>query len=242
MADASSPKPSLGQRLRQAREARGWSASALAQQANIKLAYLEALEQDDFQALPERPLVRGYLRSLEALLDLELLADFGPTAPNPQADGLHTPADFPWWIVPQILSLLVILSGVGWWIFAAIQTGKPVVIRHQTNTEDPVVVVPSVRLTIKTKPVGAQVYVDNGALGVSPIIGFPVTQREQAVLRIQLDGYDTIFKKIPLNRSQFVQVEMKAHTAPIPKVSVLLLEPEPEAPPVRYRPTPLAPY
>lgn len=40
------PEPSLGERLRQAREQRGWSAATLARQAHVSESLVRRLEQD----------------------------------------------------------------------------------------------------------------------------------------------------------------------------------------------------
>jgi cytoskeleton protein RodZ len=63
--------PSVGQRLREARERHGLSVDDVI--AKIKLAprQIIALEADDFQALPETAFVRGFVRSYARLLQLD---------------------------------------------------------------------------------------------------------------------------------------------------------------------------
>ena len=81
-------KPSVGQRLREARERQGLSVDDVV--AKIKLAprQIIALEADDFQALPETAFVRGFVRSYARLLQLDAqsLLEALPGAPAPRVD------------------------------------------------------------------------------------------------------------------------------------------------------------
>ena len=65
------PAPSVGQRLREARERQGLSVDDVV--AKIKLAprQIIALEADDFDALPQTAFVRGFVRSYAKLLQLD---------------------------------------------------------------------------------------------------------------------------------------------------------------------------
>jgi len=62
---------SLGDTLRQARLARQVSVNQAALETRIRQSVLEALEQDEYTALPPRPFLRGLLRNYAIYLNLE---------------------------------------------------------------------------------------------------------------------------------------------------------------------------
>lgn len=64
-------KETIGQRLRQAREARYLSLEQAAQATYIRRHYLQALEAGDLERLPSRTQARGFLRAYAAYLGLE---------------------------------------------------------------------------------------------------------------------------------------------------------------------------
>lgn len=59
-----------GQRLRAEREARGISQEEAAGRLNLTVTFLQALETDDYERLPEATFVRGYIRNYARELDL----------------------------------------------------------------------------------------------------------------------------------------------------------------------------
>ncbi len=63
---------SLGAMLREAREARGLSAREAADTMNLSVRFLDALENEQFDKLPARAFVRGYLRSYARMLGLSV--------------------------------------------------------------------------------------------------------------------------------------------------------------------------
>lgn len=63
--------PRVGSRLRSAREELGFSFEDVEQTTNIHARYLEALERDDFEALPNRAWARGFLVTYANRLGLE---------------------------------------------------------------------------------------------------------------------------------------------------------------------------
>lgn len=67
---ASSFAGSLGAMLREAREARGLSAREAADAMNLSVRFVDALENEQFDKLPARAFVRGYLRSYARMLGL----------------------------------------------------------------------------------------------------------------------------------------------------------------------------
>lgn len=86
----------LGQYLREAREAMGIDLREAAQQTRISINYLKALEDEDFSKLPGEVFVRGFLKNYGRFLRLEesevikRYADLKPqtvTLPTPQAEG-----------------------------------------------------------------------------------------------------------------------------------------------------------
>lgn len=65
------PKESAGARLRSEREARSWTIEQVASQLNLAPRQIEALEQDNFAALPGIAIVRGFIRAYAKLLKIE---------------------------------------------------------------------------------------------------------------------------------------------------------------------------
>jgi len=61
----------IGERLRNAREARGLPLDALERQTHIRAVYLQALEEEQFDRLPGRAYVKGFLRTYAAALGLD---------------------------------------------------------------------------------------------------------------------------------------------------------------------------
>lgn len=64
-------EPQVGARLRSAREELGFSLEDVERTTNIHARYLEALERDDFEALPNRAWARGFLVTYANRLGLE---------------------------------------------------------------------------------------------------------------------------------------------------------------------------
>jgi cytoskeleton protein RodZ len=76
---------SIGQQLRQAREARELSLEQVNQATHIRLHYLQALEAGDFASIPSEVQARGFIRSYASFLGLDaqpLLAGLQPNAPS----------------------------------------------------------------------------------------------------------------------------------------------------------------
>lgn len=74
----------IGSQLRQAREARGLSIDDVQKATRIKRIYIEAIEAEQFQALPGPIQARGFVRSYASHLGIdadELLMPLGSTAP-----------------------------------------------------------------------------------------------------------------------------------------------------------------
>jgi hypothetical protein len=63
--------PSIGARLRAAREARGLTYEAVAAELRIRVVILAAIEEERHDALPERVYVLGFLRTYARFLDID---------------------------------------------------------------------------------------------------------------------------------------------------------------------------
>ena len=71
--------PAIGQRLREAREARGLTLSEVAEQIRIRTVYLDAIENEDWSAIGAPVYIRGFLRTYARFLGLdaeEVVAQF----------------------------------------------------------------------------------------------------------------------------------------------------------------------
>ena len=82
-AASADPSRQIGQRLREARLARGEELWAIAAHLCIKPGYLAALEDGDFAAMPGRPYASGFLRSYADHLALDgnlLVAQLKPSS------------------------------------------------------------------------------------------------------------------------------------------------------------------
>lgn len=74
---------SIGEQLRQAREAQGLSVSDIEKATHIRHTFVEALEEDRFQDLPDPAYVRGFIRNYARVVGLDpepLVASFAQTA------------------------------------------------------------------------------------------------------------------------------------------------------------------
>lgn len=90
--DAISAGPTPGQKLRLAREARGFSLDYVTAETNLSPKYLQALEADDYAALPGLAFARGYARRYAQLVNLDgslLIAEMDMLA---AAQGVIAPA------------------------------------------------------------------------------------------------------------------------------------------------------
>lgn len=68
--NASEEPVGIGERLRNAREARGWSLADVAELTRVRVVFLEAIEEERFDRLPGKTYVRGFLRTYAAALGL----------------------------------------------------------------------------------------------------------------------------------------------------------------------------
>lgn len=115
-----------GRHLREAREARKLTQAQVATQLRLQSRIIEALERDDYHALPGSTFVQGYLRSYARLLGLAenhivalapLESVAAPSLVSSIAGGASEASsrDLPFRIMSFLL-LVVVVIGVGWWL------------------------------------------------------------------------------------------------------------------------------
>ena len=91
--------PALGERLRELRVEKGLSVAEVASLLYLRADAIEALERNDFEALPAETYVRGYLRNYAQLLEvpaeslLALYAAKDKAPPPPVASAEATPTE-----------------------------------------------------------------------------------------------------------------------------------------------------
>jgi len=119
--------PELGELLRKTRQEKRLSLEQAEEATKIRIAYLEALEQEQFDQLPGRIYVRGFLKNYAQFLGLDVQQALslyqGPAGPETQA-ARHPMLDEPlqplgvrrlW---PLLVALAaVVLAVVGWWAY-----------------------------------------------------------------------------------------------------------------------------
>jgi len=91
--DLAPATPAIGLRLRQAREAMGLQLSEVAQTLKLGQRQVDALERDDWAALPGQTFIRGFIRNYARLVQLDpspLMADLDRVLVKPQ-DTLDVP-------------------------------------------------------------------------------------------------------------------------------------------------------
>ncbi len=129
VAEPAATAPTLGQRLRSERERQGLSVADVAQRLKYATRQIEAIEADDFKALPGLTFVRGFVRGYARILGadgdalvraLEMSAeqDNGPT--TVQLQGVSgTREQFPTGgsshksVLPWLLAILLVVGGLG---------------------------------------------------------------------------------------------------------------------------------
>lgn len=80
-------KPSVGERLREAREARGMTSADVAQTLKLSTRQVDALEAGDWSKLPGHTFIRGFVRNYARTVGLAadaLLADLDAPSPPPR--------------------------------------------------------------------------------------------------------------------------------------------------------------
>ena len=178
----------IGDRLRAAREARGFSLEEAAAQTRIKRAYLEALEREAFSLLPSPAHARGFLRRYARWLGLDaeaLLAEWdGAPVVLPSARPSAMPSMFelapiparpavPWRRLAALGIALLVLAG----LFGVVRTRW--LPRPSALSPSPTGIAPGA----VARPTGTPL----PAAGV-PLLQLEVTAAEHVWVRILADG------------------------------------------------------
>ncbi|GEM47069.1 RodZ domain-containing protein [Deinococcus cellulosilyticus] len=217
---------SLGEHLRRARLNTNLDLVELAERTKIRSEYLTALEDMDFERLPERLFTRAYLQRYAVELGLNpepLLQQYDQMFPPveikiPSSMSGGTERLFPWGLVTSVFSVLLVLGGLGWWLYAAWQAGPNVGLQEAVQEVAPIQTARTVQFSLTTSPSGAKVYLDNGLVGITPIRSFPVTQKPEAELRVELDGYLAYREKLSLSRNTNLSVALSPRPLPDLKI------------------------
>jgi cytoskeleton protein RodZ len=202
----------LGERLRRAREAKGLSLKEAAERLALKAGVLEALEDCRFEALPEPPLARGYLRRYALLLGLDpeaLLALYPRQAPPPPPRKGPGRRPFPL----GLFLFLLLLFGLGYGAYLLLRP-RPVQV---VEVAPPPPSKPPERypLRVVSKPPGARVYLDGFYLGQTPLESPPV-EGGKRVLRLELPGYEPLEAEVLLKGPLTLSYRLKPLPQPPP--------------------------
>ncbi len=123
---------SLGEKLRQAREARGVTISEIAEQTRISSHYLEAIESDDYRTLPGGIFNKGFVKSYAKYVGVdeqEALQDYAKlvseqAANQPEPEIRHRPEVLTdnnrGSMLPTLIFAAVILGLMTWGILSAV--------------------------------------------------------------------------------------------------------------------------
>jgi cytoskeleton protein RodZ len=195
----------LGERLRRAREAKGLSLKEAAARLALKASVLEALEACRFEALPEPPLARGYLRRYALLLGLDpepLLALYPCQAPPPPPRKGPGRRPFPL----GLFLFLLLLFGLGYGAYLLLRP-RPVQV---VEVVPPPPSKPPERypLRVVSEPPGARVYLDGFYLGQTPLESPPV-EGGKRVLRLELPGYEPLEAEVLLKAPLTLSYRLK---------------------------------
>jgi cytoskeleton protein RodZ len=129
---ASSTNPgATGARLRAAREAGGLSIEDVASKLKLSPRQINAIEIEDWDALPERTFTRGFMRSYARLVGVdEASLQINATHPAPEAMLPPTPrgigeissddpssrSSIPRWAIPAVL-ISLLAAGIAWFVW-----------------------------------------------------------------------------------------------------------------------------
>lgn len=98
--ETQTPAPAIGPSLKQAREARGLSVEDVASHLRLSVRQIHALENDEFSALPEATITRGFIRNYARLLEIS-------SEPLLESYRAYSPAGTPKAITIQSANILI---------------------------------------------------------------------------------------------------------------------------------------
>lgn len=136
---AAGVQESAGAQLARAREALGMSLADVANALRLSVRQVEAIEADDYDKLPGRTFVRGFMRNYARLVNLDpdlLLAACLPSQQEPQAQEIQAPSQHirfsehhrkPWlkWLAIGFVAVALISWSVMMWLGP--ESARPVV-------------------------------------------------------------------------------------------------------------------
>lgn len=103
---------SIGEQLKSAREAKGYTLELIARETNISRSYLQALEEDNYDSFPAEPYLIGFLRNYSIFLGLspeELVTRYRnlkiQEQPAPMEALVIKKNPIPTWTLPAVLVL-----------------------------------------------------------------------------------------------------------------------------------------
>jgi cytoskeletal protein RodZ len=123
---------SLGEKLKTARNEKGFTLDQISRETNISIRYLEALETENFAIFPGEPYVIGFIKNYGAYLELDnqkLISLYKALRiqeqPIPVEQLLKSPPRLPKFIIPTVIILAILGAGV-WFI-------RPMIINRQNK-------------------------------------------------------------------------------------------------------------
>jgi cytoskeletal protein RodZ len=142
----------LGEKLRQAREARGISISEVAEQTRISALYLEAIENNDYRTLPGGIFNKGFVKSFAKFVGVdaeEALADYSQLLTEQGTESGDDPKTYRPEVLtddrsrssmlPTLIFAVIILGLLTWGILALVRYYQdsqqhPAVANNNTNS------------------------------------------------------------------------------------------------------------
>jgi len=122
---------SLGEKLKEIRNEKGFTIDHVSRETNISVRFLEALEAENFSVFPGEPYLIGFLKNYSSFLDLDgdkILSLYRALRiqeqPVPVEQLLKPPPRIPGFLLPVLIALVLLGAG-GWGIYYLI-TNRPV--------------------------------------------------------------------------------------------------------------------
>jgi cytoskeletal protein RodZ len=137
----------LGELLRKAREAKGLSLAQVEEATKIRSAYLQALEEENYERLPPPTYVKGFLKNYARYLELDppqVLALYAGPATTELAAPVPVMLNEP--LLPLglrklrllgVALLIIALASAGWWAYAHYYGGTLPALPFASSTATP---------------------------------------------------------------------------------------------------------